>query len=94
MVEDRRMYTCEVELPFVRDGVKVMEWRERPVRTLDGTRRIRCLYCHGRVRVHRQNVAGGPSDHVEHLAGSSDVDNCQRGDRFTGTHKMSTDPVE
>lgn len=53
---------------------------------------IRCLYCHGRVRVHRQHVPHGPRDHVEHIS-RQDSENCRGGHYFQGEHRFSTEPV-
>lgn len=89
------MTRCERKKLFLRDGVKVREWAEVAVSSLPSGEQpdIRCLHCHGRVRVHRQKVEHGPADHVEHLA-HQDSENCKGGHYFNGVHKMSLNPVE
>jgi hypothetical protein len=46
---------------------------------------IRCMHCHGRVRVHKNQVAHahGPADHVEHLL-RSDSEGCQASSYYDG----------
>lgn len=89
------MYECEVRVPFMRDGKKVLEWTVKPVSSLgSGAQRgIRCMHCAGEVRVHKQKVPHGPADHVEHLR-TVDSRNCRSGHHFEGTHKRSDQPVE
>jgi len=54
---------------------------------------IRCIHCHGMVRVHRKHVEHGPIDHVEHVS-RQDSENCRGGHHFKGEHKMSLQPVQ
>lgn len=85
---------CEQKKLFKRDGVKSYEWTEVNVASIPpGTdAEIRCLYCHGRVRIHRQHVDHGPSDHVEHRS-KQDSTYCRAGHDFQGEHRMSKAPV-
>ena len=53
---------------------------------------VRCMHCHGGVRMHKQRVPDGPQDHAEHLS-RQDSENCRGGHYFKGTHHMSTQPV-
>jgi hypothetical protein len=89
------MERCEIRKLFMRNGSKVAEWVEVPVRGLpsgsDGL--VRCAHCHGAVRVHVQKVLHGPTDHVEHL-NREDSEGCKGGHHFKGTHRMSTRPIE
>src|SRR6266568_3796053 len=64
------MYDCEVKLPWMHEGKKVMVWKVRSVEALEtGTHRgARCKHCQGEVRVHKQQVPEGPGDHVEHTS--------------------------
>lgn len=89
------MYSCEERRFFIENGKKVPRWKVVEVRTLEsgGSGSIRCMHCHGRVKVHKQKVTHGPQDHVEHLS-HDDSENCKAGMHFSGTHKMSAEPVE
>ncbi len=89
------MNKCEAKRPFMRDGKKVREWTTVPVSNLEsgGGPDIRCMHCHGAVRVHRQQVEHGPVDHVEHRS-RQDSRGCMGGIYFEGVHHMSQNPVE
>lgn len=90
------MTQCEKKKLFLRDGKKVEEWHPVEVSSLSsGTERgqIRCIHCHGAVRVHKQQVPHGPVDHVEHRS-RQDSERCIGGHYFLGTHKISSSPVE
>ena len=90
-----KMYECEMKKLFMENGVKVWKWVVRPVSSLGsgGQPGIRCMHCHGAVRVHKQAVEHGPSDHVEHLL-HDDSERCLAGHHFQGVHQMSGNPVE
>ena len=90
-----KMYSCEVKALFKNsDGSKYWKWVEKPVSMIPGKADgVRCMHCHGAVRVHKQQVEHGPGDHVEHKM-KQDSENCRGGMYFKGTHKMSFDPVE
>lgn len=91
-----KMYDCDVKVLFKVDGKKEHRWMKRSVSDVakasskDG---IRCTHCHGRVRIHKQKVAHGPADHVEHIEHDDSV-NCLGGMHFCGEHKASTTPVK
>lgn len=89
------MYSCEEKRPFMQDGQKVLRWKVVEVTSLDSGQApyIRCMHCHGRVRVHKQKVEHGPKDHVEHVI-SADSRRCRGGYHFKGTHQRSAEPVE
>jgi hypothetical protein len=89
------MYRCHYKKLFKLNGQKERHWDEREVAGLEtGTDPfIRCMHCHGAVRVHVQKVPDGPADHVEHLR-REDSENCRGGAYFKGVHKMSQFPVE
>jgi hypothetical protein len=90
------MYECEVKKLFMRSGAKIWQWAVVPVSSLGSTPQgggIRCKHCYGRVRVHKQQVAHGPADHVEHLR-RRDSENCKAGHHFNGMHRISDEPVE
>ena len=89
------MKQCEKKKQFLRDGQKVWEWVFVPVSGLvSGTGRdIRCMHCHGAVRVHKQQVDHGPVDHVEHRS-QQDSENCKGGVHFKGVHRLSTHPIQ
>jgi hypothetical protein len=61
--------TCEELAPFIRNGVRTTEWTRKRVIYVDGSRSVRCPYCHGEIRIHRNRTADGPQDHFEHLRG-------------------------
>ena len=90
------MYHCEQKKLFMVDGVKVPRWVERDVAGLTSgaskDRSIRCMHCHGAVRVHLQQVDHGPADHVEHLH-RQDSEHCRGGAYFKGDHRESQMPV-
>jgi len=89
------MIRCEQKKLYIKDGNRVWKWVEVPVSELlsGGSLEIRCMHCHGEVRVHKQQVEHGPSDHVEHRS-RQDAENCKGGSYFTGNHKMSLEPVQ
>lgn len=88
------MLRCERKALFKVDSEKVWKWVEVEVSALPSGEQpnIRCIHCHGRVRVHKQNVENGPQDHVEHLS-RQDSENCRGGHYFRGVHRMSLQPV-
>jgi len=89
------MYQCEVKRPFkMKNGTKQLRWVVRDVAGLPSGSHpdIRCMHCHGAVRVHRQQAEDGPADHVEHLSHQDSV-GCQGGHFFAGTHRLSLNPV-
>lgn len=90
------MTQCEQKKQFVSGGKRVWKWVQVPVAKLYDAPRshIRCMHCHGAVRVHKQQVAHGPQDHVEHLS-RADSKNCKGGHYFDGSeHRMSLQPIE
>ena len=90
------MYECEVRALFKVNGQREYRWVVKPVTTLatSGAQPdIRCMHCHGRIRVHKQHVEHGPTDHVEHLAHDDSV-HCRAGHHFDGEHRLSVNPVE
>jgi hypothetical protein len=89
------MSKCEQKKMFKIEGKYIQKWVEVEVSRLPSGEQpdIRCLYCHGKVRVHRQQVEHGPRDHVEHRT-RQDSENCKGGHYFNGDHKISLQPVE
>ena len=89
------MRKCEQKKLFKRDGIRSYEWSEATVVDIaDGSSfKIRCLYCHGEVRIHRQQVEHGPADHVEHRS-RRDSEGCKGGHYFLGAHRLSDSPVD
>lgn len=86
---------CEQKKQFAVGEGREWRWVEVDVSKAIGAPRhaIRCLHCHGAVRIHKQQVANGPQDHVEHLS-RQDSEHCRAGSYFQGTHKLSSQPVE
>lgn len=92
---DDLMTRCEIRTQYRVDGANEWRWKEVPVAEAigPGGSSIRCLHCHGAVRVHRQKVEHGPQDHVEHLS-RLDSESCRGGHYFKGEHRQSSQPVE
>jgi hypothetical protein len=88
------MTRCEERRQYVIDGKREWRWKEVPVSKAIGAspKDIRCMHCHGAVRIHRQQVEHGPQDHVEHRS-RQDSEGCRAGVYFMGEHRMSTSPV-
>ena len=89
------MNNCEAKKLFLRNDKKVREWTVTPVSDLvsGSSADIRCMHCHGAVKVHRQQVSHGPTDHAEHRS-KQDSKGCKGGIYFEGVHQMSQNPVE
>lgn len=89
------MAQCEKKTLFKIDGENIWKWKIVDVSDLQTGERpdIRCMHCHGQVRVHKQQVNHGPQDHVEHRA-RQDSENCIGGHYFKGTHRESSNPVK
>jgi len=90
------MTQCEQKKPFrLTISKKEWLWVKTPV-SLVGTsyEAIRCMHCHGAVRIHWQSVDHGPEDHVEHLS-RQDSKYCQGGSIYVqGKHRFSLQPVQ
>ena len=88
------MYRCEQKKIFHKDGGYEDRWVEVSATTLTGvaSNKIRCVHCHGAVRVHKQQVEHGPRDHVEHRL-RQDSEGCRAGMHFKGNHQISRQPV-
>ena len=90
------MVRCEHRRKFKIEGAYEWRWKEVAVSEIVGTALpadVRCLHCHGAVRLHRQQVEHGPQDHAEHRS-HQDSEGCPGGHYFLGTHRMSSQPVE
>lgn len=89
------MTSCERRTQYKRDVGYEWLWKEVPVAEVIGAagKSIRCVHCHGAVRIHQQKVSHGPQDHVEHLS-RQDSENCRGGHYFKGEHRRSSQPVE
>lgn len=89
------MYECEQRKPFILAGRRALVWMVGPVSDLQsGTAQgVRCMHCHGAVRVHKQKVSHGPKDHVEHKS-RQDSERCKGGVYFKGLHQLSLMPIE
>lgn len=51
---------------------------------------VRCMECHGSIRLHRAGPNGVPRAHAEHLVGHT---GCSLGHYFDGTRSMHPTPV-
>ena len=89
------MLKCEQKRDVTIDGMMSQRWVEVSASELPSGMQpdIRCMHCHGEVRVHRQHVEHGPRDHVEHVS-RQDSENCKGGHHFKGEHRMSLQPVQ
>jgi hypothetical protein len=90
------MIRCELRKLYKIDGEYESRWKEVPVAEATGAlpEDIRCMHCHGAVRIHKQRIALGPRDHVEHRT-KEDSEGCRGGVYFQGEpHRMSSRPVK
>ena len=95
------MYQCEQKKPHLildenkkPTGKRGLKWVAVDVSSLPmvGTE-IRCVHCHGAIKLHKQKRATGPVGHVEHRD-REDSERCQGGIHFTGPdHQMSLNPI-
>ncbi len=90
-----QMFECEQKKQFMVGENRVWKWVRVSVSSVVGTayEAVRCLHCHGEVRVHKQKVDHGPQDHVEHRS-KQDSEGCKGGMYFKGVERLSTQPVE
>jgi hypothetical protein len=90
-----QMYECEQQKEYLVAGKIERRWAKVPAALTDGVARelLRCMHCHGAVRLHKQRVPHGPADHVEHRS-RADSTSCRGGHYFNaGTpHRMSSNP--
>ena len=90
------MSQCEQKKQFALTTLTTTEWRwvKVPV-SLVGTsyEAVRCVHCHGAVRVRMQKGDHGSKDHVEHQS-RRDSEHCRGGIRFQGKHRLSLRPVQ
>ena len=86
------MYECEQKKEFQVGGKIERRWVKVSAELIDVVPKelLRCLHCHGPVRLHKQRVAHGPRDHVEHTV-TADRTHCKGGNLFKSgaQHRMS-----
>ena len=90
------MTRCEQKKEYRIDGHDSWRWVEVAASDVVGvsSEKIRCVHCHGAVRLHRQQVGHGPKDHLEHRL-KQDSTHCMGGIYYKGPpHQLSTQPVE
>ena len=89
-----RMTQCEQKKQLMLTDKREWRWIKVPV-YLVGTSyvAIRCMHCHGAVRIHKQKANDGPKDHVEHRS-RQDSERCRSGIHFQGEHRLSLQPVQ
>lgn len=89
------MTQCEQKKQFMVGEKREWRWVQVPVSSVVETanKALRCVHCHGAVRVHKQKVEHGPKDHVEHKS-RQDSGHCQGGIYFKPPHQLSSQPVE
>jgi hypothetical protein len=88
------MIVCEQRKQYKVANSYEWRWTKVAVSEIVGlpAARIRCLHCHGAVRLHKQQVPHGPQDHVEHRS-RADSEGCPGGHYFMGIPRMSSRPV-
>ncbi len=92
------MTACEVKRPFKRDGVnKTYEWTRVEVTALGSLATkggLRCLHCHGAVKVPKPRKSQPVPDAVVHEE-AADAGNCRGGGAlFKGDHRRSSHPLK
>jgi hypothetical protein len=93
MMWDCEMQKMHVDLNDPKNVSKrTLKWVVVAVSSISKGSGVRCMHCHGPVRIHRQKQAHGTRDHVEHLI-HEDSENCKGGFFFKGTHRMSSNAV-
>ncbi|PYV18549.1 MAG: hypothetical protein DMG21_04570 [Acidobacteria bacterium] len=89
-----KIFECEVRQwkPDPSTGKGAPLWVVMPVdkaiQLADVT--IRCMKCHGPIRLHRAGPLGVPRAHAEHLRRHP---GCPLGDCFDGTFRTSPTPI-
>ncbi|MBA3652206.1 MAG: hypothetical protein H0W66_12185 [Chthoniobacterales bacterium] len=89
------MMRCEQKRLYKVDGQKVWRWVDMAVVELspEDTKEVRCMHCHGQIKMPKQKAPSGPQDHVEHKL-KKDSETCRGGNHFLGDHRLSSRPVE
>jgi hypothetical protein len=92
---DRETYECQIRT-WVKDpqtGKRVPAWVDISVakarQLADVT--VRCIECHGPIRLHAPGPHNVPRAHAEHR---SRFAGCSLGDCFDGTKRRSATPLE
>lgn len=88
------MTRCEQRKRFMVNRQIEWRWTEVAVSQISeaASKDIRCLHCHGAIRIHKQKVKHGPQDHVEHRL-RQDSEHCRGGIYFKEPHQLSSQPV-
>ena len=90
------MTQCEQKKLLALTTYAKSEWRwiRVPV-SLVGTsyEAVRCVHCHGAVRIRMQKGDHGLKDHAEHRS-RQDSERCRGGIHFQGRHRLSLRPVQ
>jgi uncharacterized protein with PIN domain len=92
-----QMHECEQKKPFMvigEPGKRVNKWAVVKVSDISAASKpeIRCMHCHGPLKLHKPKVPRGPMEHIEHKE-RQDSEGCEGGIYFKGTHKMSQHPI-
>jgi len=87
------MTVCETKRLFKIDGKKEYRWTEVNVSDLPQRTEVRCVHCHGKVRLHFKKQEHGTRDHCEHQSHQDSVF-CRGGHFFQGEHRESENPVK
>jgi hypothetical protein len=89
------MSRCEEKRLYKVEEKKVWRWVEIAVadRSADGTNAIRCMHCHGAIKLHKSKAKSAPEDHVEHRT-RVDSDHCKGAHEFQESQTLSSKPVE
>jgi hypothetical protein len=74
---DDLMTRCETKRLFKVNDKKEWRWVEVAVADLSGEGEIRCVHCHGAIKIQKSAGERGPHEHAAHKA-RVDADNCPR----------------
>lgn len=103
--ETENMLRCEVHVEkiYLTDPsnpkskkIKEMVWEEVAIKDLATAKErhpARCLYCHGKVKIHFAHKENGIIDHCEHST-KADSTGCKMGHYYDGMgHRLSKHPL-
>jgi hypothetical protein len=91
----KKVFECEIKQWGNGSGAgeRIMKWIVMPVeKVMDlAVKTVRCMKCHGPIRLHRAGPGGVPRAHAEHRKRHP---RCPLGDCFDGEFRLSPTPVE
>lgn len=89
------MSRCQEKRLYKVEEKKVWRWVEISVADIsrDGTNAIRCMHCHGAIKLHKSKAKNAPQGQVEHRA-RVDSDHCKGAHELQESQMLSSKPVE